>query len=124
MNSRTLLAFSTLGLVACDPIGYGYVNQLHRPVTVVHHVHGRDERFTLAAGERRLPRLGDWPGSREEFLDTSGSQIAAISGEEIQQMRHKDTPPVLVLSPSGITLATRQQWDEWQAPFRLKAHSQ
>ena len=124
MNIRMLLACSTLAVAGCDPIGYGYVNQLHRPVTAVHHVHGRVERFRLAAGEVRLPRLGDWPGSREDFFDTSGSQIAAISGEEIQQMRHKDTPPVLVLSPSGITLATRQQWDEWQAPFRLKAHSQ
>jgi len=123
MKSRTLLAFSTLGLAACDPIGYGYVNQLHRPVTVVHHVHGRDERFTLAAGECRLPRLGDWPGSREEFLDTSGSQIAAISGKEIKQLKHKDTPSILVLSPWGITLVTRQQWDEWQAPFHSKAYS-
>jgi hypothetical protein len=87
-------------------------------------VHGRCERFTLAAGERRLPRLGDWPGSREEFFDASGSQIAAISGEEIKQLKHKDTPPVLVLSPLGITLATRQQWDEWQEPFRVKAYSQ
>jgi hypothetical protein len=123
MNIRTLLAFSTLSLAACDPIGYGYVNQLHRSVTVVHHVHGRDERFTLAAGERRLPRLGDWPGSHEVFFDTSGSQIAAISGEEIKQLKHKDTPPVLVLSPSGITLATRQQWDEWQAQSRSNAYS-
>jgi hypothetical protein len=24
----------------------------------------------------------------------------------------------------GITLATRQQWDEWQEPFRVKAYSQ
>jgi hypothetical protein len=123
MNIRTLLPCFALGLAACDPIGYGYVNRLHRSVTIVHHVRGRDERFTLAAGERRLPRLGDWPGSREEFVDTSGSQIAAISGEEIKQLKHKDTPPVLVLSPSGITLATRQQWDEWQAPFRSKAYS-
>jgi hypothetical protein len=123
MSIRTLLAFSTVTLAGCDPIGYGYVNQLNRPVAVVHHVHGRDERFTLAQGEHKLPRLGDWPGSREEFFDLSGKQIAAITGAEIKQLEHKDTPPVLVLSPSGITLATREYWDQLQTEARAKAQS-
>src|SRR2546421_191986 len=109
---------------ACDPIGYGYVNQLRRPVAVVHHVHGRNERFTLAPGERRLPALGDWPGSREEFFDLTGREIAAISESEIKRLKHKNTPAVLVLSPSGITLATRDYWDEWQKGFRAKASPQ
>jgi hypothetical protein len=115
------LAFSIL--TACDPIGYGYVNQLHRPVAVVHHVHGRDERFTLGAGERRLPRMGDWPGSREDFFDLTGREIAAISGTQIKALQHKDTPPVLVLSPAGIELATREYWDEWQRQARAQAYA-
>ena len=110
-----------MALAACDPIGYGYVNQLHRPVAVVHYVHGRDERFTLGAGDSRLPRLGDWPGSQEEFLELSGKKIAAISGAEIKRLRHTDTPPVLVLSPAGITLATREYWDELQREARIEA---
>jgi hypothetical protein len=102
------------GLTACDPIGYGYVNQLHQSVEVLHHVHGRDERFGLAAGQRKLPAMGDWYGSRETFFDGSGKQIAMITGAEIKRLQHKDTPPVLVLSPSGITLATHEYWEQWQ----------
>ena len=114
------LCFALL-LSACDPIGYGYVNQLDRPVAVVHHVHGREERFTLASGERRLPAMGDWPGAREEFCDLNGKEIAAINGPEIKRLKHKDTVPILVLSPSGITLATREYWDHWQEELRSNA---
>jgi hypothetical protein len=117
----TVCALTITALTGCDPIGYGYVNKLRRPVAVVHHVHGRDERFTLAGGERRLPRLGDWPGSREKFFDLSGREIAAIDGPEIKRLQHKDTPIVLVLSPAGITLATRQYRDEWQREARAEA---
>ena len=52
--------------------------------------------------------MGDWPGAREEFFDLSGKEIAAINGPEIKRLEHKDTLPILVLSPSGITLATRE----------------
>jgi hypothetical protein len=117
--SAPLLAMTVLA--GCDPIGYGYVNQLHRPVAVIHHVHGRDERFTLAAGERRLPAMGDWPGSREEFLDLSGTEIAAVTGTEIKKLQRKNTPAVLVLSPAGITLATQEYWDDWQKEVRIEA---
>jgi hypothetical protein len=111
---RALLFLFTLAVAACDPIGYGYVNELRRPVAVVHHVHGRDERFTLAPGERRLPAMHDWPGSLEEFFDLNGKQIAAITGPDIKRLGHKNTPSVLVLSASGITLATPDYWERWQ----------
>jgi hypothetical protein len=110
------------GLTACDPIGYGYVNQLHQPVEVVHHVHGRDERFGLAAGQRKLPAMGDWYGSRETFFDRNGKQIATITGAEIKRLERRDTPPVLVLSRSGITLATHEYWEQWQREVADKIH--
>ena len=112
-----------LTLAACDPVGYGYVNQLHQSVDVVHHVHGHDERFRLAAGQRKLPATGDWPGSREEFFDLGGKQIAVITGSQIKRMEPPDAPAVLVLSPSGITLATREYWDQWQEEIRSKVRS-
>jgi hypothetical protein len=117
------LASLTLALSACDPIGYGYVNQLHQPVAVVHHVHGHEERFTLASGERRLPAMGDWPGSREEFFDINGKQIAVITGPQIKRLEHRGTPSVLVLSPSGIALVTREYWDQWQEEVRSNARA-
>ena len=123
MRVPNLPACFALLFSACDPIGYGYVNQLDRQVAVVHHVHGREERFTLASDERRLPAMGDWPGAREEFFDLSGKEIAAINGPEIKRLEHKDTLPILVLSPSGITLATREYWDHWQAELRSHAPS-
>lgn len=119
-----MLASLAVFLSACDPIGYGYVNQLHRPVAVVHHVHGREERFTLAPGQRKLPGLGDWEGSREEFFDLNGKQVAVITREEIDRMDHKDYPTVLVLSPTGITLATREDWDQWQQELRNETHKE
>ena len=123
---RLLQIICTIGatvLAGCDPIGYGYVNQLHQSVAVIHHVHGRDERLTLAAGERRLPALGDWPGSREEFLDLNGREIAAITGAEIKRLEHQDTPAVLVLSPVGIRMASREYWDAWQQEVRAAVSS-
>ncbi|HST29523.1 MAG TPA: hypothetical protein VLK27_01645 [Chthoniobacterales bacterium] len=115
--TATLLMILTAG---CDPVGYGYVNQLRRPVSVVHHVHGRDERFTLGAGERKLPAMGDWPGSREEFFDLNGKEIAALTGAQIKKLQHtnKNMMTILVLSPSGITLATQEYWDQWQKELR------
>lgn len=121
--SRAAVIAIAFAFSACDPIGYGYVNQLRRPVAVVHHVHGHDERFTLAAGERKLPAMGDWPGSREEFFDVGGKQIAVITGPEIKRLQPKGIPSVLVLSPSGITLATREYWDKWQEVTRRENNS-
>jgi hypothetical protein len=67
--------------------------------------------------------MGDWPGSREAFFDLSGKQIAAISGPEIKRLEHKNTPPVLILSPSGIVLATHDYWEQWQEEVRHKIRS-
>jgi hypothetical protein len=115
-----IFVVATIALAGCDPIGYGYVNQLHRPVAVVHHLHGHEERFTLAAGEQRLPALGDWPGDREAFFELSGREIAVITGPEIKRLARKDSPPILVLSPSGISLATREYYEKWQQELRDK----
>src|SRR5262249_22447910 len=100
-----------IAVASCDTIGYGYVNQLRRPVTIVHYVDGHTERFTLTAGQRRLPRLHDFCGSWEEFLDVNGKQIASITAKEIDKLRPKDIPAVLVLSSSGVALATTEYWD-------------
>src|SRR5437764_6443037 len=116
MNSRSILLYIALPLllVGCDPIGYGYVNRLQRPVTVAHHVHGREERFTLAAGARQLPRMGDWLGEREEFFDPSGRRIAVFTRDDLGRLRSRDVPPVLIVSPSGASLAPREYWERWQ----------
>ena len=71
-------------LAACDPIGYGYVNQLHQPVTVVHHVGSSERRFTLAAGEHRPPQLGDWRGERDDFLDSHGHVLASFAPNQMR----------------------------------------
>ena len=120
---QTICSIAVALLAGCDPVGYGYVNELHQPVAVIHHVHGRDERFTLARGERRLPAMGDWQGSREEFFDLNGKAIATITGAEIKRLEHQDTLPILVLSPVGIQLATREYWEEWQKEVRAEVDS-
>jgi hypothetical protein len=61
-TSNAGCAFLATILAACDPIGYGYVNQLHQAVALVHHVGNTEKRLTLAAGERRPPQLGDRHG--------------------------------------------------------------
>ena len=116
MNVRAAFLYSLASvlLAGCDPIGYGYVNQLQRPVTVVHNVHGTAERFTLAAGARQLPRLGDWLGEREEFFDPSGRQIAVFTRDDLGRLGHRNFPAVLVVSSGGISLASREYWENWQ----------
>jgi hypothetical protein len=68
--------------------------------------------------------MHDWPGSREEFFDLGGKKIAAISGSEIKRLQPKDTPAVLLLSPTGIALATHDYWERWQEELRSQAPSQ
>jgi hypothetical protein len=67
--------------------------------------------------------MGDWPGSREEFFDINGKQIAVITGPQIKRLEHRGTPSVLVLSPSGIALVTREYWDQWQEEVRSNARA-
>lgn len=117
MNTRLAVFGCTLvalALTGCDPIGYGYVNRLNYPVTVVHHVGGEETRFTLAPGARKLPAIHDWLGDREEFLDSRGHQIAVFTRADLQKWGRRDVPPVLVLSQTGVSLASFDYWKQWQ----------
>jgi len=98
------------GLAACDPIGYGYVNQLHQPVTVVHHVGSSERRFTLVGGEHRPPQLGDWRGERDDFLDSHGHVIASFTPDEMRGWHRHDIPLILVISHTGVSLADHAWW--------------
>ena len=97
-------------LSACDPIGYGYVNQLHHPVTVVHHVGSNENRFTLAAGQRRMPELGDWRGQRDDFFDSKGHLIASFTEDQMRAWHRHDVPPILIISQTGVSLADHAWW--------------
>jgi hypothetical protein len=103
-------AFLASILAACDPIGYGYVNQLHQAVAVVHHVGNSEKRLTLAAGERRPPQLGDTRGQRDDFFDPHGRLIATFTAEDMRGWHRHDIPPVLVITRSGVVLATEAYW--------------
>ena len=93
----------------CDPIGYGYVNQLHYPVTVVHHVGSTEKRLTLEPGEHRPPQLGDTRGQRDEFFDQQGRLIATFMAEQMRTWHRHDVPPVLVISHTGV-LVSEPRW--------------
>jgi hypothetical protein len=106
MRVAVRCALSALGmaLAGCDPIGYGYINKLHYPVTVVHHLGNTEKRLLLAAGERRPPQLGDSRGQRDEFFDQQGRLIATFSAEQMRTWHRHDVPPVLAISRSGVTV--------------------
>jgi hypothetical protein len=115
---RCALCTVAMALSGCDPIGYGYVNQLHYPVTVVHHVGSSQSRFTLAAGQRRPPQLGDWRGERDDFFDPHGHLIATFTPDQMRGWHRHDVPPILVISPTGVSLADHAWWRSSDADAR------
>lgn len=94
---------------------YGHENQLHQRVTIVHHSRNTRYKVTLPAGACQLPPFeGDPLCEREEFSDASGKRIALFTIEDYRRLRRPGVPPLLLISRTGVSLASREHLEKME----------
>ena len=109
-------------LPACQSakVSYSYINQSKRTVTVVEHRRNGEQRFTFTPGAWQRPGREDSLPERVEFLDPNRGQIAVYTRGDYEREGDPNIPPVLVVSRSGVALASGAVWrkiaQEWDGP--------
>jgi hypothetical protein len=117
----TVIGFALLPLLtACESgsYGYGYANESKRTVTVVEHTRDGVDKSTFTPQAKQLPVEGGSIADRVEVFDTRRRMIAAFTHDDYGRSHHAGVPPVLVVTQSGVTLASREFWEkmarEWE----------
>jgi hypothetical protein len=107
-------------LTACQSAsyGYGYANESKRTVTVVERSRAGVDRSTFTPQAKQLPVEGGSIADRVEVFDPQQRKIAAFTRDDYDRSHHPGVPPVLVVTQSGVTLASREFWEkmarEWE----------
>jgi hypothetical protein len=127
MQSAPPLASLSLSLAflltACESTGfrYGYVNQLKETVTVVERYRKGVDTSTFSAGYSQEPTPGGSVAESVEFFDARRRPIAIFTRADYRRSGRSGLPPVLVISRSGVHLASRNLWQkmavEWDGPL-------
>lgn len=92
--------------------GYGYANESKRTVTVVEHSRGGVDRSTFTPQAKQLPVEGGSIADRVEVFDAQQRKIAAFTRDNYDRSHHPGVPPVLVITRSGVSLASREFWEK------------